>query len=341
MALHPLPRTASTMNEKSAIWVTWEYQTRNRSLSGLLGIPLYEIVSENRGVRRYFESLLRTLRLIRSETPDVVFCQNPSMVLSLFCVVFKKLFSYSVIVDEHNAGLFPVEGKSELLNRIARYIVRKADAVIVTNSPLAQQCTQWGGNPIILEDPLPNFVEEYSIVPPVISIKKNAPYKLLFICTWASDEPYMNVLRAIEAFPAETLNVTITGNYSGKVNVSQVPGSVHLTGFLSKADYVKQLATADGVVVLTARQDCLNCGAYEAVSLMKPGILSDTTALRGYFTSGFLFTDNSVDSLIRNIQALMEQHHALQTGLQGLKAKCEENDLANRQKLGNFLARLA
>ena len=329
------------MNGKSAIWVTWEYQTRNQSLSGLLGIPLYEIVSEKQGLRRYVESLFQTLRLIRSEKPDVVFCQNPSIVLSFFCVLLRKLFSYTVIVDEHNAGLFPLDGKSRLLNVIARYIVRKADAVIVTNTSLAQQCTQWGGSPIILEDPLPDFAGQYAIESPVFGNEKRRPFKLLFICTWASDEPFMNVLRAAEAFPEETLRITITGNPKGKADSAQVPASVHLAGFLSKPDYVKQLARADGVLVLTTRQNCLNCGAYEAVSLLKPGILSDTAALRSYFTGGFLFTDNSVESLKHNIQALIDDHHGLQESVRGLKTRCEDNDRANRQKVENFLAKLA
>ncbi|WP_405420067.1 glycosyltransferase [Marinobacter flavimaris] len=329
------------MNGKSVIWVTWEYQTRNRSLSGLLGIPLYEIVSEKHGIRRYAESLLQTLRLIRSEKPDVVFCQNPSIVLSFFCVLLRKLFAYTVVVDEHNAGLFPLDGKSRLLNGIARYVVRKADAVIVTNTSLARQCTRWGGSPIILEDPLPDFVGQYSIEPPVSRSEKRGPFELLFICTWASDEPYTNVLQAAEAFPEETLRITITGNPKGKADAAQVPTSVHLAGFLSKPDYVKQLASAHGVLVLTTRQDCLNCGAYEAVSLLKPGILSDTAALRRYFTGGFLFTDNSVESLKHNIRALIDEHHILQESVRALKTRCEENDLANRQKVENFLAELA
>lgn len=332
------------MNGKSAIWVTWEYQTRNKSLSDLLGIPLYEIVSEKHGARRYADSLLKTLRLFRSEKPDVVFCQNPSIVLSFFCVLLRKLFSYSVIVDEHNAGLFPLDGSSKLLNGIARYIVRKADAVIVTNTPLAQQCVQWGGSPIILEDPLPDFVGQYSIAPPVASSpasERSGPFALLFICTWASDEPYINVLQAAEAFSEEELKITVTGNPKGKLDALQVPDNVHLAGFLSKPDYVKQLASSDAVLVLTTRQDCLNCGAYEAVSLLKPGILSDTAALRRYFTGGFLFTDNSVESLKRNIQSLIEEHHGLQARVQWLKTRCEANDLANRQKMINFLAELA
>ncbi|MET4024631.1 glycosyltransferase involved in cell wall biosynthesis [Marinobacter sp. MBR-99] len=331
------------MNEKSAIWVTWEYQTRNGSLSRLLKVPLYEIVSEKTGLRRYAESLLRTFRLIRSEKPQVVFCQNPSIVLSLFCVLFKNFLSYAVVVDEHNAGLFPLDGQKKLLNWIARYIVRKADAVIVTNDSLAEICSDWSGRPIVMEDPLPDFKEEYAITQ---KVKKNMvvcagrPFELLFICTWAPDEPYMNVLQAAKSFSKDALRITITGNHRNKIDPLAVPDNVHLTGFLSKSDYVNHLAKADGVLVLTTRQDCLNCGAYEAVSLLKPGILSDTSALRGYFASGFVFTDNSAENLVECIKLLMEQARSLRAGVRDLKKACENNDIANYSKIREFLEKL-
>jgi|TARA_B100001057_G_C22850343_1_gene950718 glycosyltransferase involved in cell wall biosynthesis len=332
------------MNGKSAIWVTWEHQTRNKSLSGLLGIPLHEIVSEKKGVKRYAESLLKTFQLIRSCKPDVVFCQNPSIVLGFFCVLVKKLLSFSLIVDEHNAGIFPLDGRNRVLNWVAQYIIRNADAVIVTNTSLANQCRSWCGNPIVVEDPLPDFAGQYSANLPVFSglaREDRRPFELLFICTWAPDEPYLNVLQAAEAFSSETLKITVTGNYNGKLNVSELPDCVHLTGFLSKQDYVSQLANTDGVLVLTTREDCLNCGAYEAVSLLKPGILSDTSALRQYFSSGFLFTDNSVGDLIHRITLLSKDKEFLRSQVECLRSKCEANDLANRQKVFNFLAKLA
>lgn len=332
------------MKGKSAIWVTWENQTRNRSLASLLGIPLYEIVSERKGAMRYAESLFKTFRVIRSKKPDIIFSQNPSIVLSFCCVLFKKLLSYTVVVDEHNAGLFPLDGRDRLLNWIAQYIVRNADAVIITNASLANYCRSWRGNPIVVEDPLPDFEEQYAANLPVFSglAKENErPFELLFICTWAPDEPYLNVLQAAEAFSSETLKITVTGNYNGKLNVSELPDCVHLTGFLSKQDYVSQLANTDGVLVLTTREDCLNCGAYEAVSLLKPGILSDTSALRQYFSSGFLFTDNSVGDLIHRITLLSKDKEFLRSQVECLRSKCEANDLANRQKVFNFLAKLA
>jgi glycosyltransferase involved in cell wall biosynthesis len=325
------------MIERSAIWVTWERQQRNHSLSALLGVPLYEIVSDKKGGLRYAESLVKTIQLIASKKPEIVFCQNPSIVLSFFSVLLRRLFSYVVIVDEHNAGLFPLEGQNRLLNLLARYIVRKANGVIVTNVVLADKCKEWGGEPLIIEDPLPEFNSQNQGDRSEKIGHGNAPFELVFICTWASDEPYLNVIQAAKGFSEEKLTLRITGKHDNKIAEDSLPESVKLTGFLSKDDYVETLKNSNGVLVLTTRQNCLNCGAYEAVSLLKPGILSDTPALRRYFSTGFLFTDNSPEDIAKSIELLMHNHEAYKTDIADLRLLCEANDRSNQHKVIRFL----
>ena len=321
---------------RSAIWVTWERQQRNHSLSELLGVPLYEIISKNKGGFRYAESLVKTIGLIRSKKPETVFCQNPSIVLSFLCVLLHRIFSYAVIVDEHNEGLLPLNGRNRVLSWFARYIVRNASAVIVTNDALAQKCRSWGGRALVIQDPLPKF----SIISRREVNEANLPFRIVFICTWASDEPYKNVIEAAKSFPAAQLSICITGKYHNKIAKAELPGSVELMGFLCQDDYVEMLANCHGVIVLTTREDCLNCGAYEAVSLLKPGILSDTPALRSYFSKGFVFTDNSPEDIARSIGLLMDNIDAYRREIGDLKSICEMNDIMNQQKMNNFLKNL-
>jgi glycosyltransferase involved in cell wall biosynthesis len=75
----------------------------------------------------------------------------------------------------------------------------------------------------------------------------------------------------------------VTGNYrkAGIVPPTDAP-NVTFTGFLADPDYVALLGRADVVIVLTSDDDLLNCGAYEALALDKPLILSDTKAIREY-----------------------------------------------------------
>lgn len=282
------------------VWVTWEVQRRNRTLSAKFNASLFEFVDSGRGAARYARCISSTFKMLLRERPDYVFVQNPSIVLSALLVVLSYLFRYTVIVDEHNAGLFPQEGRSFVLGVIARCVVRWADYAIVSNKYLVDVVSRWGGRALVLADPLPDFQLSKSE-------KKSGTGELLnlfMVCTWAADEPYREVIAAAARSPKVTIHVS--GKHVGKIDGINVPGNVVLEGFMSESDFLARMKDADAVVVLTTRENCLNCGAYEAVSLNKPMILSNHQALREYFGNGALYVDNSIDGIAQAFSRLSE-----------------------------------
>ena len=91
------------------------------------------------------------------------------------------------------------------------------------------------------------------------------------------------------------LHLQVTGN-PHKIGLSvaqRAPPNVHFTGFLADEDYWQLLRSADAIIDLTSKADCLVCGAYEALALGKPMLLSDNTASRELFGEGAVLTDNS------------------------------------------------
>lgn len=75
----------------SSVWITWERQTRNRSASAYLGIPLFEIIETSPyRILRYTKSILRTVKVLVENRPEIIFAQNPSIVLALLMVLIKK-----------------------------------------------------------------------------------------------------------------------------------------------------------------------------------------------------------------------------------------------------------
>jgi hypothetical protein len=273
------------------IWVTWEIQRRNRTLSAKFEARLFEFVGLGRGLIRYARSIAATFSMLRAERPEYVFVQNPSIVLSAFMVVMARVFGFVVIVDEHNAGLYPQEGKSRVLSLIAQWIARWANYVIVSNRHLVSVVDGWGGRALVLADPLPVF-EGGTLQN---TGKSGDTIEVFLVCTWAADEPYQEVLAAMAKVPGVRLH--ISGKFAGKVDPATVPGNVVLEGFLSDADFLARMRSADAVMVLTKRENCLNCGAYEAVAMNKPMILSDHTALKEYFGTAAIYVDNSVQGI--------------------------------------------
>ncbi|TVP60390.1 MAG: hypothetical protein EA349_01335, partial [Halomonadaceae bacterium] len=306
----------------NALWITWEKQRRNHSMSRLLGVPLYELISHRGRLNRYFTLSWQTLRLIKQKKPATVFAQNPSIVLSLLVVIASRPLNFRVVIDEHNTGLFPQEGRSRLLGAVARYIVRNADQVIVTTQGLQRVCEQWGGRALVMPDPLPEFKDSLlnqsrhfrDTTPP-------QPFRALFICTWAADEPYREVIEAMKHFSPKQLQLSITGNPGSKINNLSIPENVTVMGFLPEEDYLRALVKCHFVVVLTTREDCLNCGAYEAVTMEKPGLLSDTQALKTYFSEGFRFCHTDTKSIVAGIDQLMAQYVRLWRDIAWLKRK--------------------
>jgi hypothetical protein len=180
-------------NEKR-IWLTWEHQPRNISMSRELGCTLFQLESDKSRLGRYMELTRRTLRVLRSEKPDLVFAQNPSIVLSLLVVLLKRFFGYFCVIDEHNAGLFPAEGQSKVLSFLANFILKQADLVIVTNQELKQYCENKHASASICPDPLPNMDLEQSDFENTL-VRSDA-FQIMVVCSWADDEPYLEVIDA-------------------------------------------------------------------------------------------------------------------------------------------------
>ncbi len=305
----------STSKQANAGWFTWEIQPRNRSMSQALGVDLYELTSRKPRAIKYVILFAKTLSIIFSKNIRVIYTQNPSIVLSFVAVCLKLFFGRTVIVDAHNAGIYPLEGKHKLLNGIARFISRNANLVIVSNQYLAEQVTAWGGRPFVFPDP----------IPPIANHPHSAPLPVdqkfaLFICTWAADEPYFEVINAAKQTP--DISVYVTGNYKNKLSqdyINSLPDNVRLLGFVSEEEYVHYFSNAQVAIDLTTRDHCLVCGAYEAAALGVPAILSDSKVNRDIFNKGFVYTLNNAQDIASSIQAAISLRHSLVIDIEQFK----------------------
>ena len=290
----------------SRVWINWESHRRSRGLSAALGARLHEFDDSGGRVKRYLRNAWHTLRILFGARGGIVFVQSPSIVLANLATTFGGLAGVKVVIDAHNGGIDPLEGANSLLTKLARRALRKSDLVIVTNQALARQIESFGANAFVLTDPMPDF-------PPVDVVDSaDVPVRrVLAICTWASDEPYLELLRAAALLPAG-IELAVTGR--PKLSAEQkasVPANVRLTGFVSEAEYMRLLHTADVIVDLTTRENCLLCGAYEAVAAHKPLVVSDTAALRELLEDASLYCANEASAIAATITTALDQRAAL------------------------------
>jgi len=287
-------------------------------MASALGVPLQELISNKPRFFRYAILLFRTTHLLWRYRGKHVFVQNPSIVLAFWAVCLKPVLRCKVIVDFHNSGLFPLEGRSRLLLSISRFICRRANLSIVTNTSLARVVKERGGEPSVVTDPLNE--EEFSSETNSQSMELDY---FLFVCSWAEDEPWEEVLKAV-TMTENPVKILVTGNYKrclSEKDISTLPEGVKLLGFIDREDYIGALQGARLMVDLTTRDHCLVCGAYEAVAAEVPMLLTDTVVNREVFYSGAVYTANDAKSIAEALDRANENYSKLKRDVRTFRSE--------------------
>jgi glycosyltransferase involved in cell wall biosynthesis len=288
---------------------------------------------------RYCVLMWRTFRVVRRDKPPVIYYQNPSLILSalLATLKFLRLTRAKLIGDFHNAGVHPPAARF-----LVPWIVRNSDLIIVSNRNLEPEIRALGGTCVSLPDPIPHL-EVSRPESDTAGAALAATFDVFFICSWASDEPIVEVLRAAMLIAARhpDMVMSITGKPKlAKVGWTEpVPANVRLTGFLEEADFERRLLSAAVVLDLTTRADCMVCGAYEAVSAEVPMVLSDNQPSRDYFRKGALFTNNTAASIADELIRARECHTRLRADVANLKKELLAEEQENLQRLLEFSRR--
>jgi glycosyltransferase involved in cell wall biosynthesis len=274
---------------KKLVWVSWQDHRRSRVLARALGADLHELTATLRRPRlvRYARNICETIRILRARRPDTVICQLPSFVLALLTMLLRPVFGYRLGFDAHNAGVAIEPDSPALLRRVAGFLQRRADFVIVHNDAVEAFVKNRGGTLVSLPDPLP-------LIASGVPLRLPRPFNLLYVCTFGTDEPYLAVFEAARLIDPE-IGIYVTGNPRGRADPADWPAHVVFCGWVPWEHYDQLLCSVNGVIDLSTRERCLLCGAYEAVAAGKPMILSRTRTLMDYFTRGAVFTDNTVN----------------------------------------------
>jgi glycosyltransferase involved in cell wall biosynthesis len=113
----------------------------------------------------------------------------------------------------------------------------------------------------------------------------------------------------------------ITGDYKKKkVRMNQnITPNIFFTGYLPDSEYWSMLRSVNLAVDLTNREHCLVCGAYEAVAVGTPLVLSDTHALKSYFYKGAVYVSNNAESISQQIITGLKYENKLRQEIIELK----------------------
>jgi glycosyltransferase involved in cell wall biosynthesis len=127
------------------------------------------------------------------------------------------------------------------------------------------------------------------------------------------------ILTAAREMPE--IDFFITGNKKrARLEVlALASANTHFTDFLPQRSYYGLLGAADAVMCLTTRDNTMQRGACEALSLGKPIITSDTQLLRDYFDRGTVHVSNRREGIREGILKLKASYVRYQTEIEELR----------------------
>ena len=277
---------------------------------------------------KYVLQSIRTLMVLFSKRPAVVFVQNPPFVCGLVVYLYCCTSGAHFVFDHHSAVFSSVW---DWALPIQKFLAQRAITNIVTNQHWADSIRSWGASALIMGDP---FLE----LPQGEMFPVEPGFNVAFVSTFSPDEPLDAVLEAAAQLPEVHFYITGDSKRQPKSFFDSLPTNVTCTGFLPDAHYVGLLRAVDAMIALTTRDHTLQLGGCEAVSLAKPLITSDWPYLRKFFVRGTIHVASSADGIREGIRVMQEKYKDLKEEMIAFRQESRQEWNAQLAQLERMIA---
>jgi glycosyltransferase involved in cell wall biosynthesis len=309
---------------RRGMFVSWAKLRRADTIAAKLGMPSYTVRYFYAGtpllltIWKYFLQAVRTFFLLLKQRPAVVFVTSPPVFAVAPVWLYASLFRARYVVD-HHSGCF-LERSWQRWDRLQGFFARHATINLVHNRENAREAERWHARTFVFPS-LPPLDLPALAGPRPPGRKGAAPgaQRVVYICSFKSDEPFDTFFAAAKDLPS--VEFFVTGRPPEKLH-SDLPTNVQLTGFLREKDYLALLISADLIVALTTRGGTLLYGAQEAIALAKPLLLSRMPTLEAYFSGGAVFAANEPESLREGIRSALARRDELSVRMGAFRDRC-------------------
>ncbi len=277
---------------------------------------------------RYAYQTVATVRLLFRKRPRIVFVQSPPSWAVLIVYLYCALTGSRYLIDAHSAAFQHAYWTRPAWLHTA--LARRAVATIVTNETFARLIAQRGAAAFILRD-IPTHFPRAACYP------LHGRFNIAVVNTFSPDEPLAEILEA--AAGLEDVQFYVTGKKSSadREFFAGVPANVHFTDFLPDASYYALLSSCQAVLCLTTRDDTMQRGACEALSLGRPIITSDWPLLKSYFAHGAVHVANSSSDILRGVWEMRANYRRYQAGIGRLQSMQREEWESKVEALSRIL----
>lgn len=314
------------------VWGPPSHGPRSRVFARTLGIPIEFVFSTRRrgawvAPFKYAYQLFATLLILWRRRPDMVFVQSPPSLAPLIVAVYCRISGASFVVDAHSdAMLSPRWTRPRFLYR---WMSRAAAATIVTNHSFAEAIERDGGTALVVRD-IPTSFQLGD--PPQVPGGSN----IMVVSSFAADEPLAAIKEAARMVPDVHFHMTGSPDRADPSMLEDLPPNLALTGFLADEDYYALMNTCDAVMCLTTRDNTMQRGACEALSLGRPIITSDWPLLRDYFHLGTVHVAPTAQDIATGVERILGKHDHYTQEMRLLGEHQEAEWVEARERLDNL-----
>lgn len=286
--------------------------SRSRRIASKLNIPL--IFYRDR-FPYVFSSILTIIKILRAKPKSVILQLTQGPILFLF-IILKKLIKFKLIGDVHSGFLIYLNLKGKILNFAFSKLIDNLDLIIVHNKKILKIISK-KNKTFLLYDPLINDVEE-------LKIRKNKTFVFVPIMK-KPDEPIRELIKASEELKSDFVFIS-TGK---KIE------NIKYLGYLSYENYLKVLKTCDIVLALTKREFTLLSIIFEAISLGKPIIASETLTIKDFLKENALYTNH--ENLAEKIKKMKMKKEIYKERITKIRNEIEKIEKINLEKIKKFI----
>jgi len=252
---------------------------------------------------RYARSSVETVRILRSMRPAALIVTNPPVIPGLIGLGWSRITGRRIALDSHPGAFGAMEDQaSARLLPVHRWLARRVDVSLVAAPVWQEEVEAWGGRAMVLH-------EAPAWDPPAPAVLHD-PFRILYVGTFAGDEPAREVCDAARLLPDCRLLVTGDPAEAPDGLIGSAPENVRFVGFLDTPAYREEIARADLVVTLTTEPGSVMRAAYEAVYAGRPLVISDWPILRELFPTA-IHVRNDAEGLAHGIRQARARHPEL------------------------------
>jgi glycosyltransferase involved in cell wall biosynthesis len=289
---------------------------------------------------RYLVLFFKTLLLLSSRRPDIVYAQNPPVFCPLTCLLYCKLSGARLIVDHHSVWRVKTLGRgaiSRAIGLLEATVARSAYANTVPHGVWGKELARMGGRHIeVIYDFVPANGYERSE-----SLRRRFAEQPTIAVSSHGGHPLERI--EVEALSVakleETVALLITGppeKLERRLSSMPLPDNVHYLGFLQRETYEQLKASADLALNITDEPYTLSHVLFEYAASSLPIISSKQKVVEEVFGDSILYVESSVPDTADNVRMLTGDREKLRDYREKIRAKFGELQKKREEELVRF-----